>query len=137
MKKAILILSILISVSLAWYFYTIDEVKSKAKAHENIEDYQSALEYYKEYAKLTNDNIDYANKLFEIASKQLEYGDYLNAESNLERYKSINLSGGWLFNYVDSALIIQIDFRKNRLAKEYVEIYENTDRLDEALDLYI
>lgn len=67
MKKALLIFTFLLATSLTWYFYTIDEVKIKAIAHEEIHDYQRALKYYKEYSELTNDNVNYASKLLEIA----------------------------------------------------------------------
>jgi tetratricopeptide (TPR) repeat protein len=137
MKKAILIFSILLSSVLVWYFYTIDNVKSKAIAHEKIEDYQRALEYYKKHSVLSNNNIDYTKKLYEIANKQLDDNDYYNAEKNFEEYKNINLSGGWIFSSVDTNQVNQHKLSTNRLAEEYIEIYENTGRFDVALDLYI
>ena len=137
MKKVILIFSILLSAVLVWYFYTIDDVKSKALAHEEIEDYQRALEYYKEHAELTNNNVEYAKKLISIASQQIKDKDYINAETNLTKYKNINLSGGWVFSSLDTNQVNQHKLSKNRLAEEYIEIYENTGRSDDALDLYI
>ncbi|PKL80877.1 MAG: hypothetical protein CVV25_02870 [Ignavibacteriae bacterium HGW-Ignavibacteriae-4] len=137
MKKALLILSILLSAVLVWYFYTIEDFKNKAIAHEEIEDYQRALEYYKEYAELTNDNVEYVKKLIEIASIQIKDKDYYNAEVNLDKYKNINLSGGWVFSSVDSAKVNMHNLIKNRLPEEYIEIYENTGRLEKALEYYL
>ncbi|MER3328490.1 MAG: hypothetical protein RIF34_02845, partial [Candidatus Kapaibacterium sp.] len=137
MKKVLLILSILLSALLLWYFYTIDNMKSKAEEYEKIKDYQRALEHYKEHAELTNNNIDYTKKLYEIANKQLDDKDYYCAETNLEKYKNIKLSGGWVFSSVDTNQVNQHKLSKNRLAEKYIEIYENTGRSDDALDLYI
>ncbi|MFA7327049.1 MAG: hypothetical protein WC121_10325 [Candidatus Kapaibacterium sp.] len=135
MKNAILIFSIILSAVLVWYFYTIEDVKGKAIAHEEIGDYQRALEYYKEYAELTNNNVEYAEKIIEIASKQLDDKDYLNTETNFEEYKNINLSNGWVFSSVDTIVVNRHNYSKNRLTHVNIEIYENTGRLDEALDL--
>lgn len=137
MKKAILIFSILFSAVLVWYFYTIEDVKGKAIVHEEIEDYQRALEYYKKYSELTNDNVEYTDKLYEIANKQLNDKDYYNAEVNLDKYKNINLSGGWVFSSLDSEKVNMHSLIKNRLTEEYIEIYENTGRLEKALEYYL
>jgi tetratricopeptide (TPR) repeat protein len=137
MKKAILIFSVLLSAVLIWYFYTIDDVRSKAIAHEEIGDYQRALEYYRENAELTNNNTTYAKKLYEIANKQIDDKDYYNAEMNLKKYKNISLSGRWIFSSLDSSIIYSYNIRLESLPYKFAKIYENSGRLEKALDYYL
>jgi len=126
MKKAILIFSVLLSAVLVWYFYAIDDVRSKAIAHEEIGDYQLALEYYRENSELTNNNRTYAKKLYEIANKQIDDKDYYNAEMNLKKYKNISLCGGWIFSSLDSSIIYSYIIRLESLPYKFAKIYENS-----------
>ncbi len=137
MKKEILIFSILLSAVLMCYYYSINDVKSKAISHEEIGDYQRALEYYRENAELTNNNTTYAKKLYEIANKQIDDKDYYNAEMNLKKYKNITLCGGWIFSSVDSSIIYSYNIRLESLPYKFAKIYVNSGRLEKALDYYL
>ncbi len=80
MKKTILILSILLVASAFYYNFKSENLLSRAQAHEKIEDYERALDYYEDYSEFTKSNVILAEKLYDIAKIQIEIKDYENAE---------------------------------------------------------
>lgn len=135
MKKAILILSTLLVASVFYYNYKSEQLLSRAQAHEKIEDYERALDYYENYSEFTNNNVDFAEKLYDIAKIQIEIKDYKNAEKNLNQFKNLELRGGWLNSEVDSNLKRSIDYMKSDLHKYLTKIYSATNREQLALKL--
>jgi len=137
MKIAILILFIILVASAFYYNYKSEQFLSRAQVHEKIKDYERALDYYEDYSEFTKNNVVFAEKLFDIAEIQIEIKDYENAEKNLNHFKNLELKNGWLYNSIDSTEIDYNNYKKNSLTKQYIEIYENTDRKEQALDLYL
>lgn len=137
MKKTLLIISILTSALLVWYFYTFDEQKSVVVTNEIIDEEEQDLEYKKKFAELTNDNRDYAWQLIRVARKQLKSKEYLRAESSFREYEGLKLSKGWLMGEIDSIFINYYNSKLEDLPLRYAEIYENTGRIEEALNAYI
>ena len=135
MKKAILILSTLLVASVFYYTYKSEQLLSRAQAHEKIKDYERALDYYEDFSEFTNNNAVFAEKLYDIAKIQIEIKDYENAEKNLNHFKNLELSGGWLNSEVDSNLIKSTDYNKSLLHKYFTKIYSATNREQLALKL--
>lgn len=137
MKKAILILSTLLVAFVFYYNYKSEQLLSKAQTHERIKDYERALDYYEDYSEFTNNNVVFAEKLYDIAKIQIEIKDYENAEKNLNHFKRIELSGGWLNSEVDSNLNRSVNYMKSDMHKNLTKIYLATNREQLALELLL
>lgn len=128
-------MSTLLVASVLYYNYKSEQLLSRAQAHEKIEDYERALDYYENYSEFTNNNVVLAEKLYDIAKIQIEIKDYENAEKNLNYFKNLELTGGWLNSEVDSNLIKSIDYNKSDLHEYFTKIYSATNREKLALEL--
>ena len=133
MKKALLILSILLSAVFIWYFYT-DNTPEPTEKVEELSELEKELNFYREYAALTGHNTKYAWRLFGAGKERLKNGDYYGAEAYFKEYETIKISQWWLSGPTHPYLTNLYNKYLYEIGMKYAWIYEKTGRINEALN---
>jgi len=136
MKKEILIFSILLSAVLVWYLYEDNSPEPTEKVEE-LSELEKELNFYREYAALTGHNTKYAWRLFDAGKERLRNGDYRGAETCFNEFDSIQIRRWWLSELTNPTLKENYYSYLQKRSLKYAEIYENTGRIEEALNIYL